>query len=77
MAHHSHGQAQYLRHLSPQIFTESLLCVRYIRSTGNTVVTKTETLSLEVYILKWEMGERWGRGGEEEEKNKMTAQMDK
>lgn len=41
------------------------------------MVTKTETLSLEVYILKWEMGERWGRGGEEEEKNKMTAQMDK
>lgn len=42
------------------IFTESLMYVRNVQSTGNTKVSKIEILSSGVYVLKREIEERAG-----------------
>lgn len=42
------------------VFTESLMCVRSVQSTGNTMGSKTEILPSGVYILKREVEEREG-----------------
>ena len=51
-AHHHYSQAQCLWQCQ-QIFTESLLCARYVQSAANTaVISKTECLP-SVYVLQW------------------------